>query len=111
MILFTPVGLGYDEPREKVEQTLILAALKTDKVLFNPRPFVLLTTLGDFAITYELNVYINEVGKIPEIYSELHKNIQDECNKAGIEIMSPNYLVIRDGTDPTIPKSTYKPKN
>lgn len=70
-------------------------------------PFVLLTTLGDFAVTYELNVYIDidKDGNIPKIYSELHKSIKDECNRAGIEILSPDYLAIRDGTPTTIPES------
>jgi hypothetical protein len=38
------------------------------------------------------------------IYSELHKNIQDKCNEAGIEILSPAYAAIRDGNRSTIPE-------
>ncbi|MEL4894859.1 mechanosensitive ion channel family protein [Crocosphaera sp. Alani8] len=102
LILHTPVGLGYDVPREKVEQTLIAAAAKTDNILSNPPPFVLLTYLGDFAVTYELNVHINKVNDIPKIYSDLHKSIQDECNSQDIEILSPNYVAVRDGNPTTV---------
>ncbi|MGK7953972.1 MAG: mechanosensitive ion channel family protein, partial [Crocosphaera sp.] len=104
LILHTPVGLGYDVPREKVEHTLIAAALKTDNILSNPLPFVLLTNLGDFAVTYELNVHINKIDEIAKIYSDLHKSIQDECNSQDIEILSPNYVSIRDGSPTTIVK-------
>ncbi len=98
LILHTPVGLGYDLSRELVETTLIGAALKTDGVIKNIAdydPFVLITNLGDFAVTYELNVYTDNPKLIPEIYSDLQKNIQDDCFARGIEILSPNYLTLR----------------
>ncbi|MDY7021742.1 MAG: mechanosensitive ion channel family protein, partial [Cyanobacteriota bacterium] len=47
---------------------------------------------------------------MPRIYSELHKNIQDQCNEAGIEILSPSYLAMRDGNHSTMPES-YLPKD
>ena len=33
---------------------------------------------------------------MPLIYSELHQNIQNTFNEAGVEIMSPHYAPIRD---------------
>ncbi len=36
-------------------------------------------------------------------YSELHKNILEAFNQAGIEILSPHYNAIRDGNSSTIP--------
>lgn len=44
------------------------------------------------------------------IYSELHQNIQDQCNEADIEILSPHYSAIRDGNHNTIP-ADYLPEN
>jgi hypothetical protein len=44
------------------------------------------------------------------IYSELHQNIQDFCNEADIEILSPHYGALRDGNPSTIP-SDYLPKD
>jgi hypothetical protein len=38
-----------------------------------------------------------------KIYSDLHQNIQDGFNKAGVEIMSPHYGAHRDGNQSTIP--------
>jgi hypothetical protein len=37
------------------------------------------------------------------IYSELHQNIQDQCAAHGIEILSPTYASLRDGSASTIP--------
>jgi small-conductance mechanosensitive channel len=57
-----------------------------------------------------LNAYTREANKQAAIYSVLHQNIQDCCNEAGIEIMSPHYHSVRDGNGTTIP-SDYLPKD
>ena len=36
-------------------------------------------------------------------YSELHQNIQEKFNEAGVEIMSPHYSSLRDGNRTTVP--------
>jgi hypothetical protein len=43
--------------------------------------------------------------KIPLLYSELHQDIQDKCNEAGIEILSPVFSTLRDGKHSTMPAS------
>ncbi len=48
--------------------------------------------------------------KMPLIYSEIHKNILDIFNDAGIEILSPAYMAARDGTLSTVP-SQLKPED
>ena len=75
-----------------------------------PKPFVLQTSLDDFYVSYELNAYTNQPQKMAVIYSELHQNIQDKCNEAGIEIMSPHYQSLRDGNATTIP-ADHLPKD
>jgi hypothetical protein len=42
---------------------------------------------------------------LDDTYSELHQNLQDYCNQAGIEILSPHYGAMRDGNQSTIPAS------
>ena len=44
------------------------------------------------------------------IYSELHQNIQNKCNEAGIEILSPHYRAVRDGNQNTMPEK-YLPED
>ena len=104
LILHTTVTLGYDLSWKKVHQTLIDAALATDGVEKEPKPFVLQTSLDDFYVSYQLNAFTKQASKQAIIYSNLHQNIQDFCQKNDIEIMSPHYRASRDGSESTIPK-------
>lgn len=104
LIIHTTVTIGYDVSWEKMHQALIDAALKTDMILQEPKPFVLQTSLDDFYVSYQLNAYTKEASSQAIIYSGLHQNIQDVCNERGIEIMSPHYRAQRDGNQTTIPK-------
>lgn len=110
LILHTTVTLGYDLPWRKIHQVLIDAALATSYILAEPVPFILQTSLDDFYVSYEINAYTNQPTLMARIYSELHQNIQDKCNEADIEILSPHYSAIRDGNQITIPEN-YLPKN
>ncbi|MEQ1629848.1 MAG: mechanosensitive ion channel domain-containing protein, partial [Gallionella sp.] len=103
VILHTSVTIGYDVAWKQVESLLIAAALKTDKLLKTPAPFVLQTSLDDWYVAYEINAYTKEPELMAVIYSELHKNIQEEFDVAGVEIMSPHYMTLRDGNASTVP--------
>lgn len=109
LILHTSVTIGYDAPWRTVHKLLIDAAKATTHILEKPEPFVLQTSLNDFYVTYEINAYTDQPNKMVEIYAELHQNIQDKFNEAGVEIMSPHYSQIRDGNKTTIPEE-YLPK-
>lgn len=109
LILHTTVTIGYDVPWKDMHKALIDAALKTDLLLKDPEPFVLQTSLDDFYVSYQVNAYTKEPNKQAVIYSQLHQNIQDCCNEAGIEILSPHYRAMRDGNRTTIP-ADYLPK-
>jgi len=61
------------------------------------------TSLDDFYISYQINAYTKEANKQAIIYSKLFENIQNEFNAAGIEIMSPHYSAMRDGSPPAMP--------
>ena len=91
LILHTSVTIGYDTPWRQVHALLLMAAEKTPRLLRDPAPFVLQTSLDDFYVAYELNVYCDTPLKMVEIYSDLHKNIQDAFNEYGVQIMSPSY--------------------
>lgn len=103
LILHTTVTIGYDTPWKKMHQALLVAADRTEYLQKDPAPFVLQTSLDDFFVSYQLNAYTKEPNKQALIYSDLHQNIQDACNEAGIEIMSPHYHSVRDGNATTIP--------
>ncbi len=109
LILHTCVTIGYDVPWRKVHEILITAALRTGHILPEPPPFILQTALNDFYVSYELNAHTDAPHLMAGTYSDLHQNIQDCFNEAGVEIMSPHYAQLRDGSQTTIPEQ-YLPE-
>lgn len=110
LVLQTTITLGYDVPWRKVHEVLIEAALATPNIQATPAPFVLQTGLNDFNVSYTLSAYTAAPNQMPLIYSALHQNIQDHCNAADIEILSPGYTALRDGNHSTIP-ADYLPED
>lgn len=103
LILNTTVTIGYDVAWAKVHELLIAAADAADGILPTPRPFVLQTALNDCNVAYELNAYTDRPETMSQIYSDIHRNIQDGFAAAGIEILSPAYTAMRDGNEPVLP--------
>jgi small-conductance mechanosensitive channel len=108
LLLHTTITLGYDAPWRKVHEVLIEAAKATKGIIPEPAPFILQTSLNDFHISYEINAFTDNPEIMPQIYSNLHQNIQDYCNQADIEILSPAFSALRDGNHTTIP-ANYLP--
>lgn len=103
LILHTTVGIGYETPWRQVDAMLKLAADRTEGLLKDPPPFVLKKELGDFCITYEINVYCDDVLNMFKYYTELHQHILDLFNENNVQIMTPAY----EG-DPETPKVVPK---
>jgi len=109
LILHTGVTIGYDIPWRKVHELLLSAARETENVANDPPPFVLQTSLDDFYVSYELNAFTDKPRLMAKTHSDLHQNIQDKFNEAGVEIMSPHFSGLRDGNQVNIPQD-YLPK-
>jgi small-conductance mechanosensitive channel len=109
LILHTGVTIGYDAPWRQIHALLIAAAAATPGVLPEPKPFVLQSSLDDFYVAYEINAYTDQPSRMALIYSDLHQNIQDKFNEAGVEIMSPHYHAVRDGNVTAIPENYLPP--
>lgn len=103
VILHTSVTIGYDVPWKQVRDLLVEAARDTKNILDKPEPFVLQTSLDDFYVSYEINAYTRTPKYMAFTYSELHKNILDKFDAAGVEIMSPHYYALRDGNASAVP--------
>jgi small-conductance mechanosensitive channel len=91
LILHTEVGIGYDTPWRQVEAMLLAAAARTAGLGSQPAPFVLVKDLGEFAVTYEVNVPCGEVQTMAAQYTALHHSILDVFNEHGVQIMVPSY--------------------
>jgi small-conductance mechanosensitive channel len=108
LIIHSEVSFGFEVHWQTVHELLINAALKTPGVSEEPKPFVLETSLHDFYVMYQINAYIKDADRLAQIYSDLHRNIHDLANEAGIELLSPHYYARRDGSEITIPKEYQK---
>lgn len=109
LILHTSVGIGYEVPWRQVEAMLLEAAARTPGLLKEPSPFVLQKALNDFAVTYELNAYCKDDSKMPLMYTELHRNIQDVFNENDVQIMTPNYVADTPTPKVVPPEQWYAP--
>jgi small-conductance mechanosensitive channel len=97
-LLPTAVTIGYSAPWRQVEAMLENAAAATEGILRDPKPFVVQSGLEDFYVRYELWVALADPWDLPRTMARLHRNIQDEFNAHGVQIMSPHYM-----TDPSTP--------
>lgn len=107
LLLHTTVGIGYDAPWRQVEAMLIEAARRTPRLDQKRKPFVLQVSLGDFAVEYQINAFCEEVTDLPQIYSDLHANIQDAFNEYGVQIMSPAYVADPDSAKVVPPEKWH----
>jgi small-conductance mechanosensitive channel len=95
-LLSTTVTIGYDAPWRKVHEMLISSALATHQIQSTPSPYVYQRALSDFYVEYQLFMHSNSPDIQIKILSELHQKIQDEFNRAGIQIMSPHFMIQPD---------------
>ena len=103
LIIHSDVTFGYEVPWQQVHQILIKAAIATPHIEAEPLPFVLQTKLDDWYVVYQINAYTRHPEKMALIYSQLHQNIQDLFNEAGIEIMSPHFMGVRQANQVFMP--------
>ncbi len=108
LILHTSITIGYDVPWPQVHRMMIEAARRTARIDEEPAPFVLQKALNDWYVEYELNAYTYDSHSMARIYSDLHANIQDAFQEAGVEIMSPHYMAFRVGNESTVPRATIQ---
>jgi hypothetical protein len=90
-IVSTSVSLGYDVPRDRIEDALLAAAAKVGL----EEPFVHVLELGDFAVTYRVSGLLREVKQLISSRSRLLACVMDRLHEANIEIVSPNFMNTR----------------
>ncbi len=90
-IISAEVTLGYDVSRRDAESALLDAAQETGLT----DPFVLITKLGDYSVSYQVNGLLGEVKQLLSYRSTLHKKMLDHLHQGGIEIVSPTFMNTR----------------
>ncbi|MEM9404972.1 MAG: mechanosensitive ion channel domain-containing protein [Acidobacteriota bacterium] len=91
-IVSAEIGLGYDVPRLQVEKLLLEAAAETGL----EDAFVSVMELQDHAVVYRVAGLLSEVRELISTRSRLRKRILDTVHGAGVEIVSPGFVVVRE---------------
>lgn len=87
-IISATVSLGYDQKISDVERCLIAAANETGLT----DAFVQVIDLGDFSIVYRVAGFLDEVNQLLTRRSNLRRAMVNTLHRAGIEIVSPNFM-------------------
>lgn len=103
LIVHVNITLAYEIPWQRVHQLAKQAALEVGLIEKSPEPFILQTSLDDFYVSYQLNAYTKAPNQQAFIYSELYKHLLDTFHEADIEILSPHFHAVRDGSARDIP--------
>lgn len=100
-VIAASCSLGYDIKRDRIETALVSAAESVGL----KDPFVFVTELGDFSITYKLHGLLEHVDSLLSTHSRLNKAMIDHLHASGIEIVSPTFMNQRQvGEQVFIPK-------
>jgi len=91
LLLHIEVRIGYATSWRHIEAILLDAASRTPGLAAEPIPFVWIKSLGEFAVTYELNAPCGDVKTMLATYTRLHQNVLDVFNEHGVQIMTPAY--------------------
>lgn len=87
-VVSVELSLGYDVPRDKIEECLKAAA----KGAGLEDGFVLVKELGDFAVTYKVAGFLRDIERMLTTRSRLRASVLDSLHGAGIEIVSPSFM-------------------
>jgi small-conductance mechanosensitive channel len=83
---------GFEYDTAMVEKALLEAAGKVQGVLKEPEPYVWITNFQNYAVEYNLYVFISDIKRLPEIDAELHRKVLETCKQQGIDISTPLLL-------------------
>lgn len=89
LIIYSSVSFNYDVPWQKAHEILISAAKNTPRISSTPEPFVLEEKLDNSYVIYQINAYVKNPDRLPQIYSDLHQQIIDKSKEAGVDLLSP----------------------
>ncbi len=87
------IGVVYGSDVAKVKKTLLKAAEGAHNILKTPKPVVLFTEHGDFALKFLLIVWIDMPTRKGTVLDEINTEINREFSKAKIEMAFPTQTV------------------
>jgi small conductance mechanosensitive channel len=87
-IVSVTISLGYDLHHSRIESLLVQAAANAKL----EEPFVYVTDLGNFAVSYKISGLLKETKQVLSARSNLYRSVLDSLHRDGIEIVSPAFM-------------------
>ena len=87
-VISTTVSLGYDVSQTKIIDSLKKAATETGLT----DPYVYITQLGDFSVSYKVHGFLEDSNKYFTMNSLLNSKVMDCLHESNIEIVSPSFM-------------------
>ena len=108
-VVSVSLSLGYDLPRDVIEESLLDAAKNAGL----EDAFVHVKELGDFSITYLIAGFLADIDRLLTTRSRLRAAVLDALHGQGVEIVSPTFMnqrVLDPKAKIVPPQSHSKPK-
>lgn len=86
------VSVGYEVDKDRVKSLLVQAAGRTEGIIQDPPPFVLLVRFNNFAAVYELRAYTDRPNEFLKIESDIRENVYRAFRDQGIDLTTPDVL-------------------
>lgn len=99
--------IGYDVDWRVVHKLLLDGAAQTEQIATEPAPRVLENSFGNYSVEYELRVWTKTSEEMFEICANLRRNVLDAFANAGVEIMTPTILSLRDASELAVPVERF----
>ncbi|MFG0276085.1 MAG: mechanosensitive ion channel domain-containing protein [Phycisphaerales bacterium] len=84
-----PVGIAYGSDVQKATDIMLRVARGYANILNEPAPQALFLGFGDNSLNFEMRVHIPHMRHLIEVRDAMHRQIDAEFRKAGIEISFP----------------------
>jgi small-conductance mechanosensitive channel len=99
--------IGYEVDWRTVEELLLDGAARTEQIAPDPAPRVMVNSLGNYSVEYELRSFTSASDEIFATCTALRRNILDAFAEAGVEIMTPTILSHRDASELAVPTERF----
>lgn len=86
------VSVGYEVDKDRVKSLLVEAAGRTDGIIPNPPPYVLLVRFDNFAAVFELRAYTDRPNEFLKIESDIRESVYKAFKDKGIDLTTPDVL-------------------
>jgi len=95
-----PIGVAYGSDVELARKIILDITEKNDRILDTPQPFVSFEGFGDNSLTLILRCFIDSLDYRLTVKTELHTEINNRFNEAGIVFAFPQRDIHLDTTQP-----------